>query len=146
MLKNRNIEKQTFKNTSAFLVLRRMFMPTRGNHIRLMSTILLRLLQPIKHRLRLVFLGNKLRESTLANRLRLFEISWRPFSSDCCPQSFFPSVERLNNKLRESCIPIEHRCHSLSWAGLQGSPLQEISRLAYWAWLQPDGTWLHGYP
>ena len=39
MHKNRNIEKQTFKNTSAFLVLRRMFMPTRGNHIRLMSTI-----------------------------------------------------------------------------------------------------------
>ena len=81
--KNRNIEKQTFKNTSAFLVLRRMFMPTRGNHIRLMSGILLRLLQPIKHRLRFVFLGNKLRESTLANHLHAFAFdSWAWLQSD----------------------------------------------------------------
>ena len=28
----------------------------------------------------------------------------------------------LGNKLRESCIPIEHRYYSLSWAGLQVAP------------------------
>ena len=56
-----------------------------------MSTILLRLLYPI------VFpaverLDNKLRESTLANHLRLFEISWRPFQ------------DRLYRKFRGSIL------------------------------------------
>ena len=55
----------------------------RGQSNFRMSTILLRLFQSIKHRLWLVF---------------------------------------LRNRLRESCIPIEHRYNSLSWAGLQVAP------------------------
>ena len=52
--------------------MRRMFMTTRGNHIRLMSTIFLRLFQSIKHRLWLVFLRNRLRESLHTNRIKFF--------------------------------------------------------------------------
>ena len=51
--------------------IRRMLMPTRGNPIRRMSGILLRLFQSIKHRQRLVFLRNRLRESLHTNRASL---------------------------------------------------------------------------
>ena len=55
-----------------------------------MVTILLRLLQPIGQ-----FLGDH-------------------------KGSPLQEIDLLGNKLRESCIPIEHRYYSLSWAGLQG--------------------------
>ena len=63
------------------------FSPTRHRScVGEVSGILLRLFQSIKHRQRLVFLRNRLRESTLANRRRPCGlVSWAWLQSDSTP-------------------------------------------------------------
>ena len=65
----------------------------------------------------------------LCFRSRGIEPAWPKcpkFSSDCCTRSFFPAVERLDNKLRESTLA--NRLHAFTFAS--------------WAWLQSDSTYV----
>ena len=72
------------------------------------STIFLRLFQSIKHRLWLVFLRNRLRESTLANRLHAFAFaSWAWLQSD----STYVIIDIRRRNLFSRNIALRGRVH-----------------------------------